>query len=137
MGLEINYTSVRYAGKVALFAGLGQVAFTFLFGFLLASTLGFSTISALYLSIALTLSSTVIVVKLLSERKATSSLYGKISIGILLVQDVLVIFILVVLAGIQSGDGFSPFFLGLTLIKGGALFFGSFWLWQAFIAVFV
>lgn len=128
VGLEINYTSVRYAGKVALFAGLGQVAFTFLFWFLLASTLGFSTISALYLSIALTLSSTVIVVKLLSERKATSSLYGKISIGILLVQDVLVIFILVVLAGIQSGDGFSPFFLGLTLIKGGALFFGSFWL---------
>ena len=83
VGLELNYASLRVSGKASVLVGLGQIAFTFLLGFFIASGLGFSTLSAIYIAVALTFSSTIIIVKLLSDKKDLSSLYGRISIGFL------------------------------------------------------
>ena len=67
--MEINYTSLRLVGKASLLIGLGQIIFTFAIGFAIALFFGFSQLASAYISIALTFSSTIIIVKFLSEKK--------------------------------------------------------------------
>ena len=122
VGLEINYTSLRLVGKTSIIVGVGQIAFTALFGYLISSALGFPLIHALYIAIALTFSSTIIVVKLLSDKHDLHSLYGKISVGFLLVQDLAAIIILILLAGLGNGGAGIWQNAVLTLVKGAALF---------------
>lgn len=122
VGLEINYTSLRLVGGASLLIGLGQIFFTALFGFLIASLFGFNTLASLYIAITLTFSSTIIIVQLLSEKKALNSLYGKISVGFLLVQDFVAILILIFLAGIEKGGVLDITRLFLTTIEGVLLF---------------
>ncbi len=122
IGLEINYTSLRLIGKSALIIGLGQLIFTFIVGFLIALFFGFNNLISAYIAVALTFSSTIIVVKLLSEKKDLNSLYGKLSIGLLLVQDFAAILILIFLAGIETGKGLVFADIFLTIVKGGVLF---------------
>ena len=95
VGLEINYSSLRLVGKASVLIGLGQIVFTAVIGYFIALFFDFNQLQSLYIAIALTFSSTIIVVKLLSEKKDTNSLYGKISIGFLLVQDFVAILILI------------------------------------------
>lgn len=87
VGLSLNPSVIREVGKVALSIGLGQIVFTTVFGFLIGILLGYAWITALFIAIALTFSSTIIIMKLLSDRGDEGTLYGKISIGFLLVQD--------------------------------------------------
>lgn len=122
VGLEIDFRSLKLIGKPSFIIGGAQIAVTFLLGLLLTTLLQFSLIEAAYIAIALTLSSTVIVVKMLSEKKDTGSLYGKLSVGMLLVQDLVVILILVLLSGISTGTGFLPVQLALTIGKAILLF---------------
>ena len=129
VGLEVNYTSIRLVGKVSLMVGLMQLAFTFGVGYLLATVLGFATISSLYIAIALTFSSTIIIVKLLSEKKQLNSLYGRISIGMMLVQDFVAILILIALSGLAESTG-TTFAVVKTLLIGIALFAAMGWLGQ-------
>ena len=123
VGLEMEYTALKKVGKVSIAIGLGQVIFTFVFGYLIALfVFGLSTIHAAYLAIALTFSSTVIIVKLLSDKNAINSLYGRISVGLLLVQDFVVVILLVLLTGIQAGDGVSFFPVLFIILQGLVLF---------------
>ena len=117
VGLEINYKTVRLVGRESLIGGLAQVVFTALAGFGIAELLGFGWLEAAYIAAALTFSSTIIVVQLLSEKKVMNSLYGKLSIGFLLVQDFVVILLLVALSGVESGAGVSWQSLVLTIIE--------------------
>lgn len=128
IGLEINYPSLRLVGKTAAIAGLAQVVFTAAIGFGIAYWMHFSIIASAYIALALTFSSTVIVVKLLSDKRDLSSLYGKISIGVLLVQDVVAILVLVALAGVESGGTIVWTDLALALAKGVALAAVMLWL---------
>ncbi len=128
IGLEINYTSLRLVGKASVLVGLGQIIFTFIPGFYIARFFDFNFLQAAYIAIALTFSSTIIVVKLLSEKRDTNSLYGKISIGFLLVQDFVAILILIFLAGIQSGKEIVFNDIFLTTLKGLGLFVAMLWL---------
>jgi Kef-type K+ transport system membrane component KefB len=104
VGLELSFAKIRDVGKVAIFAGIGQVIFTAAGGYVLCWILDFPMMDALFLATALTFSSTVVVVKLLDEKGELDSLYGRIAVGIFLVQDLVVIFILTFLAGL-SGVG--------------------------------
>lgn len=128
IGLQINYSSLRLVGRTSLIVGIAQIVFTFIIGFVIALLFHFNYLTAAYISIALTFSSTIIVVKLLSEKKDLNSLYGKISIGFLLVQDFLAIIILVILAGIQNGKVVVASDIALALAKGVALIVLMFWL---------
>ncbi len=102
IGLDLDVSQLKRIGKTAVFAGIGQVIFTTLAGFVLVTMLGFSFMSAIYISLALTFSSTIIVVKLLSEKKDMQSLYGKLAVGIFLVQDIAAIFILILISSLTS-----------------------------------
>jgi len=104
VGLHLNPGVLKETGKSAFFAGGGQVAFTTFFGFLLLSLLGFTTTSAIYVAIALTFSSTIVAVKIFTDKKDLNKLYAKISIGILLVQDIVAA---IVLLGISLSNGTS------------------------------
>lgn len=128
IGLEINYTSLRLVGRISLILGLAQIVFTFIIGFFIALAFNFNYLQAGYLSIALTFSSTIIIVKLLSEKKDLNSLYGKISVGFLLVQDFVAILLLVVLAGIQAEKNLFIGDIVFTVVKGVILFGLMLWL---------
>ncbi len=104
VGLEMNIWEMRSLGKTIIGVGILQIVITAVLGFSLSIFLGFSTLASIYLGIAFTFSSTIIVIKLLSEKRELTSLYGKISLGILLVQDFAAIIILVVLGSLKNGQ---------------------------------
>jgi len=62
-------------------------------GFLVAVTLGMSVTAALYVAVALTFSSTIMIVKLLSDKREVDSLHGRIAVGFLIVQDIVVVLV--------------------------------------------
>jgi len=103
VGLNLNLKVIKDVGKVAVLTGVGQVVFTSIIGFLLCTLLGFSKITSFYVAVGLTFSSTIIVMKLLSDKRETDSLYGKIAIGFLIVQDIIAIFILILLSSFTGG----------------------------------
>ncbi len=91
VGLKLDVRILQRLGPVAFAAGLGQVGFTAVIGFGLARILGFDPVDALYLALGLTFSSTIIIVKLLTDRRELKTLYGRIALGILVVQDLVVV----------------------------------------------
>ncbi len=123
VGMEMNYDAIKKTGVLALSIGLGQVIFTALGGFFIGYFLfGFGFLPALYIAIALTFSSTVIIVKLLSDKGSLTSLHGRAAIGLLLIQDLVVILILIVLNAIEIGEGVGAFSLVRTVFAGIGLF---------------
>jgi len=117
VGLHLSPKVIREVGKISLITGLGQIIFTTLIGYFLAVFFGFSPLTALYIAIALTFSSTIIIMKLLSDKDALDKLYGKISIGFLLVQDFVAIIILIVISSFAGNTG-AGFVIFSTLLKG-------------------
>jgi len=123
VGMEMDYAAIKKTGKLSLAIGLGQVAFTALGGFVIAHLLfGFDFLSAVYIAVALTFSSTVIIIKLLSDKGNLTSLHGRAAIGLLLVQDLVVILILIVLNAIELGEGVGVWAILRTIFIGIGLF---------------
>jgi Kef-type K+ transport system membrane component KefB len=116
VGLQLNPKVLKKLGTVSLALGLIQMLVTGVLGFFLLKLLNFSTSASIYVAIALTFSSTIIIVKLLTDKNSIDSLYGRIAIGILIVQDVVAIFTLMFLSGYQNSLSVSLFFI--TIIKG-------------------
>jgi Kef-type K+ transport system membrane component KefB len=108
MGLEIKIKEFSLIGKTVILVAIGQIFFTFALGFLLVSLFGFNQLTAFFVTIALVFSSTVIGVKLLSDKKDLNSLYGKIAVGLLLIQDFLGIIVLIFLSSAGSNANISP-----------------------------
>ncbi|WP_244597765.1 cation:proton antiporter [Roseitalea porphyridii] len=103
VGLKLDLNLVRTLGPVALMTGLGQVAFTTIFGLLIGLALGLDPVTAIYVAIALTFSSTIIIVKLLSDKREIDSLHGRIALGFLIVQDIVVVLAMIMLSAIGVG----------------------------------
>jgi Kef-type K+ transport system membrane component KefB len=103
VGLKLDFNLVRRLGPVALVTGLGQVLFTTVFGFLISLALGLDALTAIYVAIALTFSSTIIIVKLLSDKREIDALHGRIALGFLIVQDVVVVIAMIALSAIGVG----------------------------------
>ncbi|MFZ2151709.1 MAG: cation:proton antiporter [Minisyncoccia bacterium] len=103
IGLNLNFNHLKSIGKISFITGIGQVVFTASIGLAILLALGLTTVPALYLAIAITFSSTIIIMKLLSDKKDTDSVYGRYTIGLMLVQDVIAVLIIIVL-GMTTGD---------------------------------
>lgn len=121
VGLGLNPNTIKEVGKVSTMTGVGQVLFTVAGGYLISHLLGFSLVESLYIATALAFSSTIIIMKLLSDKNDLDSLYGKISIGFLIIQDIIAMIILmVVAASAKSGTLYSiiasSFLHGIALI---------------------
>lgn len=99
IGLEIDLKKIVRAGRVILFAAGGQLLGGCVLGIALFMGIGLSMgggFDALYLCIACALSSTVIIVKILYEKRELDTLPGRITLGILVLQDIFAILFLAV-----------------------------------------
>ncbi|MEK6938372.1 MAG: cation:proton antiporter [Nanoarchaeota archaeon] len=104
VGLGLNPKLIREVGPVAAIAGFGQVLITGALGFgLMHWILNFSTTLSVYLTLALTFSSTIVVVKLLSDKNTLETLYGRMAIGILLIQDLVAVVALMFISSAWGG----------------------------------
>ena len=117
VGLHLSPRVIKEVGKISLITGIGQILFTFLLGYFIGTLLGFSMLTSVYIAIAISFSSTIIIMKLLSDKGDLYTLYGKISIGFLLVQDLVAIIILIIVSSLSSGGNVVSH-IGLTLLKG-------------------
>jgi Kef-type K+ transport system membrane component KefB len=100
IGLEIDLKKIVRAGRVILFAAGGQLIGGCILGVLFFIGIGLSMggggFDALYLCIACALSSTVIIVKVLYEKRELDTLPGRITLGVLVLQDIFAILFLAV-----------------------------------------
>jgi Kef-type K+ transport system membrane component KefB len=125
VGLKLDIHLVKNLGAVALATGLGQLAFTIFFGFLLALGFGMDFMTSLYVAIALTFSSTIIIVKLLSDKREIDSLHGRIAMGFLIVQDVAVVIAMMVVGSQNIGEELAWYTTTLMIIGKMALAVGA------------
>lgn len=124
VGMELDIKEIKHLGKPIVAAGLGQIIVSTLAGAVIATVLGFPVVESFYLGTALAFSSTIVVVKLLLEKKDLTSLYGKLSLGILLLEDLVAVILLMgmTVSGSFLNLGLQNSFPLLTLlIKGGLL----------------
>jgi Kef-type K+ transport system membrane component KefB len=121
VGLEMNPGKVVHSGKIILFPALGQFPLSFGIGVLFFLIIGMATdvLQGAYLSASCALSSTAIVMKTLYECRESDSLHGRVSAGVLVMQDIWALIILAVLPEIGSGGAFKAL---LVVSKTVALF---------------
>lgn len=123
VGLEIRISELIFMGKILIITSLWQVGVTFGLGFLISTFFGFNMLTSFYVATALTFSSTIIVVKLLSDQHEMHSLHAKFSLGILLAQDIIAMIFLMFLSGFGAKAGvFGPIgTFAFILIKGALI----------------
>lgn len=129
VGMELDLREIKSLGKVVVMASTLQIIISSIAGFAIAGALGFGSVEALYLGLGLAFSSTIVVVKLLLEKNDLNSLYGKLSIGILLLEDLIAVIILVGLTvspslfqfGFQQSFPIVAFVLKVVLLFGATL----------------
>lgn len=102
VGMELDLREIRNFGKPIIIAGILQILITTVLGTFISQSFGFSLVESIYLGVGLSFSSTIVVTKLLFEKKDLRSLYGKLSIGILLLEDLLAVVILLGLSSTTS-----------------------------------
>lgn len=124
VGLHLSPAVIKETGKTALVIGLGQAVLTFILGFLIIQGLGFETVPAVYGGIALSFSSTIIVLKVLSDKGDLNKLYAKMAISLLIIEDLIATVALLVISAIGSnGEAMSNGLLGVVgilIVKGAA-----------------
>jgi len=103
VGLKLDLRLVRALGPLAVVTALGQMLFSSLGGYLAARAFGMGSVAALYIAAALAFSSTIIVVKLLSDKREIDALHGRTAVGVLIVQDIAVIAIMLTLTAFDAG----------------------------------
>ena len=115
VGLGLSPKVLKELGIVSVVTGVGQVVLTAVTSYFIAIFAGFSQTHALFMAAAFTFSSTIIVLKLLTDKGDVNKLYGRVSIGILLVQDLVATITLVVITGLSNVQNSSIFEIGYKL----------------------
>jgi Kef-type K+ transport system membrane component KefB len=119
IGLGLNPKVLHELGKVATITGIFQVTITAALGYGLAVAFHFPAMAALAIGICLSFSSTIIILKLLSDKKENTRLFAKLTIGLLLAQDIIAAIVLLISSG--GHDGFSVDRILWLAVKGLAL----------------
>lgn len=134
VGLRLDLQMIRSTGPVAMVTGLGQVVLTSAIGYLVAIAFGMDSLTAVYIAMALTFSSTIIIVKLLSDKRELDHLHGRIAVGLLIVQDLVVVVVMIVLTAFgQDTGGDLGGGVAAVLLKGAGLL-GGMWLLTRYVA---
>jgi len=120
IGLEIDFRKLRSVGTAAILGGSVQMGLTFILGFVLSLMLNLGFIISIYMGLLVSFSSTMIVAKILVDKNQVNTLHGRIMLGILILQDLIVIMILPILADMTVL--FSGEMLALMIVKGFGLF---------------
>ncbi len=127
VGLELSLDKIKAVGTTAFVAGGVQMGGTALGGGLLAGLVGVPVVEAVVVAVAIMFSSTVVVVKMLEKQSDLDAPYGQIAVGVLLVQDLVVVMVLTFVAGLAGpgelawadvARGLGQAFLGMVLLGG-------------------
>ena len=104
IGLEIDLKKMLSAGKVITITAAAQILGCFLLGWLVFDWCGLteSRLEALYLAVATAMSSTVIIVKILHDKRELETLAGRITLGLLVLQDVFIILFLAIQPNLKN-----------------------------------
>lgn len=97
VGLSLRLDFLKEIGKKALILGISQEIITIFIAYLFLQALGFSNQTALILAIAFSFSSTVIVMKIFYEKQVIDTFYGKLTVGFMIVQDIIAMILLALL----------------------------------------
>lgn len=116
VGLNLNPKIIKEHGKAAFLTGLGQVVITSAAGYLVSRLLGFGTVPSLYLGIGLCFSSTIIILKQISDKGDLDALYARLAMGFLLVQDLVAILLIFSIPALSADGGIGG--VSLLLLEG-------------------
>ncbi len=117
IGLGMNIAELKKLGKPIFIAVMSTFVTMTVFGYTASSLMGFTRNEGLIIALALFFSSTIIIVKVLSDKKEVNRLHGQIAIGVILLEDlVATLALLFIVAGETGGLSLSE--VGLLLIKG-------------------
>lgn len=106
IGLEIDLKKMLHAGKVITITALAQITGCILLGWAFFKLVGpaHSGLEAFYLAVAAAMSSTVIIVKILYEKRELETLAGRITLGVLVLQDLATILFLAIQPNLKSPE---------------------------------
>lgn len=127
IGLEISLNKLLQMRRMLIYAGGMQIIFTILISTLIFHFFNAAINSAIFYGMLISLSSTAIVLKLLQDRKELETPFGRISIVILIFQDLAIVPMLILL----------PALSGAKVLHLGKLFFSFFMLWQQLLQLFL
>lgn len=128
IGLEIDLEKMLSAGKVITFTAIVQILGCVLFGWLVFDLCGpaQNRLEALYLGVAVAMSSTVIIVKILYDKRELETLTGRITLGVLVLQDLFIILFLAVQPDLKNPTiHLLAFALGKVVLLVAAAFLAS------------
>lgn len=119
VGMEIDLSRLKDVSLVTTFGTIAQVILTFLFGIIAAVYLGYPFMTAVYLGMIVAFSSTMVVIKILQDKDELDTLHGRIMLGFLLIQDLIVVIALSIVGNVNN---FNPETVIISLLKGIGLF---------------
>jgi Kef-type K+ transport system membrane component KefB/voltage-gated potassium channel Kch len=135
IGLGLNPQIVKEVSKTATTVAVVQVGFITGLGFAVGKALGLASTPAAFLGFSLAISSTIIILKMLSDKREQARLYGKIAISVSLVQDLIAIALVVV----TSAGNTKHVAVGSSItlaLKGAVLAFLIYWVSSRLLPVF-
>ncbi|TSC66293.1 MAG: Sodium/hydrogen exchanger [Microgenomates group bacterium Gr01-1014_80] len=122
VGMELDLREIKSLGKPILLAGILQITMTTIIGSSIARLLGFAPTESLYLGVGLSFSSTILVIKLLLDKKDLNALYGKLAVGILLLEDLLAVILLLFLTALA----WCFIYISFAVLMGFSVVIGAF-----------
>ena len=134
IGMELDLKKIAKTGMISSVLGIVQVILTASIGFLASYFMGFSIKESFYLGIIVAFSSTMIVIKLLVDKKELESIHGELILGIMLIQDIIAI---IVLSVIPFFDNFNLGQIGRTIINGILLLFAFYLIYKFILSSFI
>jgi Kef-type K+ transport system membrane component KefB/voltage-gated potassium channel Kch len=129
IGLGLNPRVIKEVGRTASMVGVSQVGVVTFLGFVVSKAFGLGTRASLFVGFSLAISSTIIILKLISDKKEQGRLYGKIAVSVSLVQDIIAIALVVITSAGSNGSvdfGSLISLLVKALVLGGAIYAISF-----------
>lgn len=124
IGLGLNVGVIKSLGRVSLMTASAVMAVVGGAGILAGNLLGFTPTESMIIGFALFFSSTIIILKVLSDKRELTRLHGQIAMGVILVEDVVATFALLFVAAAGTAGGFSIGDVATLLLTGAGLGLG-------------
>jgi Kef-type K+ transport system membrane component KefB len=117
IGLELSITAIKRLGKPVFITALALLGVMTSIGYLISTAMGFTLTEAILTGLALFFSSTIIIAKVLSDKKQLTRLNGQLAIGVILIDDVIATFALLYVTT-NTGAGLDVWDIGFLILKG-------------------
>jgi CPA2 family monovalent cation:H+ antiporter-2 len=130
VGMEFPIQKLRRIGRKAMVIATAEAFGTFAAGILAGQAMGMTLFDSMFLALAISVTSTVIVMRVLEELKVIKEEASILILGVAIIEDIIIVSMLAVLQSVASTGGLSitevAISVGIVLaFIAGALFIGS------------